>query len=113
MSDIPSFSYQDLSGERVLCSVANLTCRDGWKILKLVANLPVESSTECYLLERVNDALVDLKNGRVSGDYAVVDQFQLVNFHRSTLLKPQPGRPNFRLSTFWLSCCETLSRRQR
>ena len=100
MSDIPSFSYQDLSGERVLCSVANLTCRDGWKTLKFIANLPVESSTECYLLERVNDALVYLKNGRVSGDYAVVDQFQLVIFHRSKLLKPLLGRPNLRFSVF-------------
>ena len=63
MSDIPSFSYQDLSGERVLCSVANLTCRDGWKFLKLITNIPVESSAECYSLEQVNDALVDLKNG--------------------------------------------------
>ena len=102
-----------LPAARVLCSVANLTCRDGWKILKIVAILPAESSTECYLLERVNDALVDLKYGRVSGDYTVVDQFQLVIFHRSTLLKPQSGRPNCRFSAFWLSCCETISRRQR
>ncbi|HAF03221.1 MAG TPA: alcohol dehydrogenase, partial [Spartobacteria bacterium] len=41
MSDIPSFPYVDLWGERTICSVANLTRRDGEEFLEIAPRVPV------------------------------------------------------------------------
>ncbi len=67
MSDIPSFPYADLWGERTLRSVANLTRRDGEEFLSLAPRIPVETSVRTYPLARVNDALSDLRAGSLHG----------------------------------------------
>ncbi len=67
MSPIPSFSYDILWGERVLRSVANLTRRDGEEFLQLAPNVPVKTRTVPYPLERANQALDDLRAGRLQG----------------------------------------------
>ncbi len=67
MSDIPSFPYADLWGERVLRSVANLTRQDGEDFLKLAPQIPVRTDVHCYPLEQVNQALDDLRHGRFVG----------------------------------------------
>ena len=72
MSDIPSFPYSELWEERVLRSVANLTRRDGEEFLRLAPEVPVETRVRTYPLERVNEALADLRAGRFSGAAVVV-----------------------------------------
>lgn len=67
MSDIPSFAYDLLWGERLLCSVANLTRRDGDEFLKLAPNVPIQTHVTTYPLTQVNEALQDLRMGRFSG----------------------------------------------
>jgi propanol-preferring alcohol dehydrogenase len=67
MSDIPSFPYADLWGERTLCSVANLTRRDGEDFLRLAPEVPVRTAVTAYPLERAGDALEDLREGRLQG----------------------------------------------
>jgi propanol-preferring alcohol dehydrogenase len=67
MSDIPSFPYADLWGERELRSVANLTRRDGEEFFALVADDPLRVEATEYPLDRANDALDDLRRGRVRG----------------------------------------------
>jgi propanol-preferring alcohol dehydrogenase len=72
MSDIPSFPYDILWGERTLRSVANLTRADGRGLLALAPEIPVETHVTAYSLERANDALDDLRAGRFQGA-AVID----------------------------------------
>jgi propanol-preferring alcohol dehydrogenase len=72
MSDIPSFPYELLWQERTLRSVANLTRRDGEEFLTLAPRVPVTIEVTEYPLERVNDALDDLRAGRFRGAAAVV-----------------------------------------
>lgn len=67
MSDIPGFPYDLLWGERELCSVANLTRRDGEEFLPLAAQIPIETTVHPYPLEQANEALDDLRHGRFSG----------------------------------------------
>lgn len=67
MSDIPSFPYEILWGERELVSVANLTRRDGEEFLPLAAQIPVATTVHSYPLEQANKALDDLRQGRFSG----------------------------------------------
>jgi propanol-preferring alcohol dehydrogenase len=67
MSDIPSFPYKLLWGERSVRSVANLTRRDGEEFLALAPTVPVHTHVAEYPLERANDALDDLRAGRVEG----------------------------------------------
>lgn len=67
MSPIPSFSYDILWGERVLRSVANLTRRDAEEFLELAPKVPVKTRTLPYTLEQANDALNDLRAGRLQG----------------------------------------------
>ncbi len=67
MSDIPSFPYRLLWRERVLRSVANLTREDGARFLERVAGLKLDVRVSPYPLERANDALADLRAGRVAG----------------------------------------------
>ena len=72
MSDIPCFPYELLWGERELCSVANLTRRDGEEFLPLAARIPVATTVHTYPLERANEALDDLRHGRFSGAAVLV-----------------------------------------
>ena len=72
MSDIPSFPYADLWGERHIESVANLTRRDGEEFLPLAAALPVRTEVHRYALADVNRALDDLRAGRFTGAAVVI-----------------------------------------
>jgi propanol-preferring alcohol dehydrogenase len=67
MSDIPSFPYELLWGERTLRSVANLTRRDGEEFLALAPRVPVRTEVVTYPLPDANEALGDLRAGRISG----------------------------------------------
>jgi propanol-preferring alcohol dehydrogenase len=67
MSDIPSFPYSLLWGERRLVSVANLTRRDATEFLALAPNVPVRTQVECFALEQANVALERLRSGTVKG----------------------------------------------
>jgi propanol-preferring alcohol dehydrogenase len=67
MSDIPSFPYELLWGERVLRSVANLTRADGQEFLRIASRVPVRTTVTTYPLERAGAALDDLRAGRLTG----------------------------------------------
>jgi propanol-preferring alcohol dehydrogenase len=67
MSDIPSFPYDVLWGERMLRSVANLTRADGEEFMALAPQVPVRTEVTVYPLESANQALDDLRAGRVTG----------------------------------------------
>ena len=67
MSEIPSFPYRVLWGERSLRSVANLTRRDALEFLPLAATVPLAIHTRTYPLASANAALADLRSGRIEG----------------------------------------------
>jgi propanol-preferring alcohol dehydrogenase len=67
MTDIPSFPYELLWGERSLRSVANLTRADGLEFLALAPRVPVRTTVTTYALEAAGDALADLRAGRLEG----------------------------------------------
>jgi propanol-preferring alcohol dehydrogenase len=67
MSDIPSFPYRILWEERTVTSVANLTRRDGEEFFPAAAAVPVRTEIQPYRLEQANQALDDLRAGRVTG----------------------------------------------
>jgi propanol-preferring alcohol dehydrogenase len=74
MSDIPRFPYELLWGERRIASVANLTRRDGEEFLALAPQIPVRTEVVTYPLPDANEALADLRAGRISGA-AVITPF--------------------------------------
>jgi propanol-preferring alcohol dehydrogenase len=67
MSDIPSFPYDLLWGERSVRSVANLTRRDGTEFLALAHRIPVRAEVETLPLDEANTALARLRAGEVQG----------------------------------------------
>jgi alcohol dehydrogenase, propanol-preferring len=67
MSDIPSFPYSLLWGERVVRSVANLTRRDGDELLAVAAAAQVKTEIETFPLEQANQALDRLRAGKIQG----------------------------------------------
>ena len=67
MSDIPSFPYALLWGERSVRSVANLTRQDGEEFLTLAPRIPVRAEVQAFPLAEANEALKDLRSGRVRG----------------------------------------------
>jgi alcohol dehydrogenase, propanol-preferring len=67
MSDIPSFPYELLWGERVVRSAANLTRRDGEEFLLLAPRVPVRTEVEAFPLAAANEALARLRAGEVRG----------------------------------------------
>jgi len=67
MSDIPSFPYELLWGERVLRSVANLTRRDGEEFMAMAPQVPVRTEVEPFPLEGANEALGRLRAGEIRG----------------------------------------------
>jgi alcohol dehydrogenase, propanol-preferring len=67
MSDIPSFPYADLWGERAICSVANLTRKDGKEFLAIAPRVPVQTQTQTFPLEEANTALDSLRSGKING----------------------------------------------
>jgi len=72
MSDIPSFPYRLLWEERVMRSVANLTRRDGEEFMRIAPTVPVRASAQTYALEQANQALDDLRQGRLQGAAVLV-----------------------------------------
>jgi propanol-preferring alcohol dehydrogenase len=72
MSDIPSFPYADLWGERRIESVANLTREDGVRFMEKASLVPLKTEVTAYPLSRANDALDDLRHGRFSGAAVLV-----------------------------------------
>jgi propanol-preferring alcohol dehydrogenase len=67
MSDLPSFPYELLWGERVLRSVANLTRADGEELLRLAPEVPIRTQIETFGLGEAVEALERLRAGRVRG----------------------------------------------
>lgn len=72
MSDIPSFPYSLLWGERQLASVANLTRQDGQEFLACAEKCGVKTYTTTYKLADANQALDDLRAGRLDGAAVLV-----------------------------------------
>ncbi|MEP7295599.1 MAG: zinc-dependent alcohol dehydrogenase family protein [Burkholderiales bacterium] len=72
MSDIPSFAYRLLWEERQLLSVANLTRADAAEFLQFATQHPLHAETVPYSLERANEALADLREGRLQGAAVLV-----------------------------------------
>jgi propanol-preferring alcohol dehydrogenase len=72
MSDVPSFPYEILWGERTVRSVANLTRKDGEDFLALAPTVPVRTHTEAMPLTQAEDALARLREGRLEGAAVLV-----------------------------------------
>ena len=72
MSDIPSFPYELLWGERVVRSVANLTRHDGEEFLALAPRIPVRTTVTTFPLVEANEALDRLRTGRLAGAAVLV-----------------------------------------
>lgn len=72
MSDIPRFPYRILWEERVVRSVANLTRSDGDEFFAKVEQLPIETHTHSFPLERANEALATLRAGQLQGAVVLV-----------------------------------------
>lgn len=72
MSDIPSLHYADLWGERVIRSIANLTRQDGAAFMALAPQVPVRTTVTTYPLGDTEQALDDLREGRLSGAAVIV-----------------------------------------
>jgi len=72
MSDIPSFPYAILWEERSLCSVANLTRRDGEEFMALAPKVPVRTKVETFPLAEANKALDRLRAGKIEGAAVLV-----------------------------------------
>ena len=72
MTDIPSFPYDDLWGERSIRSVANLTRKDGEEFLALAPKVPVRTTVTTYPLDDAEQALADLRAGRFEGSAVIV-----------------------------------------
>lgn len=82
MSDIPSFPYAWLWGERSVRSVANLTRRDGDEFFEFVQRHPLRTEVHVFALEQANEALAALRAGRFQGAAVL-----------RTAPSPQPERP--------------------
>jgi propanol-preferring alcohol dehydrogenase len=67
MSDIPSFPYDLLWGERSICSVANLTRKDAAEFMEIAPRVPVRTTTQPFALEQANEALSQLRSGKLQG----------------------------------------------
>ncbi len=67
MSDIPSFPYDLLWGERSVCSVANLTRKDAAEFMNIAPKVPVRTITQPFALEQANEALHRLRTGMLQG----------------------------------------------
>lgn len=72
MSDIPSFAYELLWGERTIRSVANLTRQDGEEFLALAPQIPIQTEVQAFPLAATNEALTALRSGKIRGSAVVV-----------------------------------------
>lgn len=75
MSDIPSFQYSILWGERVVRSVANLTRADGEEFFQKANQFHIETHTTPFPLEQANEALAALREGKIQGAAVLVMQY--------------------------------------
>jgi len=74
MSDVPSFRYSLLWGERTVRSVANLTRRDGEEFLALAPKIPIHTKVQTFKLSEANEALRRLRAGHIQGAAVLVTQ---------------------------------------
>jgi alcohol dehydrogenase, propanol-preferring len=74
MSDIPPFPYEILWEERSVCSVANLTRRDGEEFLALAPKIPVRTEVHTFRLDEANEALARLRLGKIQGAAVLVTE---------------------------------------
>ena len=74
MSDIPTFPYHLMWGERTLCSVANLSRRDAREFLALAPLVPVSTRIESFPLDHANRALEKLRAGEIQGAAVLVTE---------------------------------------
>ncbi len=74
MSDIPSFPYAFLWGERRVVSVANLTREDGAVFMRVAAQIRLQIKTTTYVLGDASRALDDLRSGKLTGRRRAVDR---------------------------------------
>ncbi len=72
MTDIPSFPYVDLWGERVIRSVANLTREDGTSFFEIAARAGIRTVTQSFPLAAANEALLRLRDGEIEGAAVLV-----------------------------------------
>jgi len=72
MSDIPSFPYEILWGERQIKSVANLTRKDGEEFFDIAPKVPIQTVVETFDLNEANEALEKLRNGKINGAAVLV-----------------------------------------
>jgi propanol-preferring alcohol dehydrogenase len=72
MSDIPSFPYDLLWGERSVCSVANLTRKDAAEFMAIAPKVPVRTTTRSFKLEQASEALNQLRSGKLQGAAVLV-----------------------------------------
>jgi len=72
MSDIPSFPYALLWGERSIRSVANLTRADGVEFMRLAGRMPLRIEVETFRLTEANEALARLRRGDLTGAAVLV-----------------------------------------
>jgi propanol-preferring alcohol dehydrogenase len=72
MSDIPSFPYEILWGERTVCSVANLTRKDAEEFMAIAPRVPVRTVIQKFPLSQANHALGQLESGKLSGAAVLV-----------------------------------------
>ena len=76
MSDIPSFAYRLLWGERCLRSIANLTRRDGEDFMALAERVPIATEVSAMPFDQAQQALDRLRSGDVVGAIALSDTRQ-------------------------------------
>jgi len=91
MSDVPSFPYSLLFGEREVQSVAHLTRRDAREFLERAARTPLETHTHVYGLTQAQQALDDLRAGRFEGAAVLVPE-RISAAARAPATGPDPGR---------------------
>lgn len=72
MSEIPSFSYELLWGERVICSVANLTRQDGLDFFEKARKVKLQTSVQVFPMSSANEALEKLRHGQIHGAAVLV-----------------------------------------
>lgn len=72
MSDIPSFPYSKLWGERLIRSVANLTRQDGIEFLRVARETRIRTTTTTFPMEQANEALSRLRSGKLNGAAVLV-----------------------------------------
>ena len=100
MTDIPSFPYEIMWNEKRIESVANLTVQDGREFFEMVSKNPLNVKVNLYRLEQANEAIDDLRHGRLTGsavlvlDESLFPQFHVSNKHKAFTCYLQPLSPH-------------------